>query len=400
MISPRCHEPVGTESLFRKHAPFVARLLARLGVAGDELDDAVQEVFLVVHRHGGYMPGPATPAGYLASIAVRVAASRRRRVRRSRERASAVAPDDVSALSGDPVRSLEAREELAGVQEALDHLDPDLRMTLVLAELEGESCKEIAAMMRVPVGTVYWRLHRARKTFRVAMGTPTAEGEGDAMQAARAQSLAVYDIAAGLSRLRGALHVGAAGAKAALFPAWLSAAGFAHPAVLSVVATVALLPGTPPSATSHEGAPATHAAVAARAAPELRLAPAPAFAPAFAPAPAPPRSFTISTPPPHSLDPAAGAKPPTDAMGEIQAVAAAEQLLANSPARALALVQGDAARFAGGYLEEERRYIAVVALFKLGRNDEARAQAARFVADYPDGPYSGRIRSVARGHGG
>ena len=41
-----------------------------------------------------------------------------------------------------------------------------------------------------------------------------------------------------------------------------------------------------------------------------------------------------------------------------------------------------------------RRYIGVVALFKLGRLDEARAQAAVFLKDYPDGPYSPRVQAA------
>src|SRR5580658_1699280 len=97
-------EPVTTEDLFRAHAPFVARFLTRLGVCPSDLDDAVQEVFLVAHRNGGYLPGPATPTGYLASIAVRAAASYRRRGRKGLDRRSDVVPDEVSSAGLDPAR--------------------------------------------------------------------------------------------------------------------------------------------------------------------------------------------------------------------------------------------------------------------------------------------------------
>ena len=216
-------DPVTTEDLFRAHAPFVARFLTRLGVWPDELDDAVQEVFLVAHRNGGYVPGPATPTGYLASIAVRAAASYRRRGRTRRERRSEVAPDEVSSTGLDPSRSLEVQQSLAELQGALDGLEPNLRATLVLAELEGESCTSIAATMQIPVGTVYWRLHRARKTFRqaienrraverhaqgLAAGALLFARPADVLEAGRVHPGVRFDLASALARFREAVRAG------------------------------------------------------------------------------------------------------------------------------------------------------------------------------------------------
>ena len=250
-------EPVSTEDLFRAHASFVARFLTRLGVPRDELDDAVQEVFVVVHRNGGYRPGPATPTGYLASIALRAASSHRRRGRKRRERRSEVSPDDVSSAGLDPARSLEVQQSLDELQGALDQLDPDLRATLVLAELEGESCLSIAAAMQIAVGTVYWRLHRARKTFRQAIESRrVAERHAEGLPAgallfgrpikalldtARAHPGVGFDASSALARLREALRSGVS------IPPWsagVTRAGFASgvgltaPAILSAVVMV------------------------------------------------------------------------------------------------------------------------------------------------------------------
>jgi outer membrane protein assembly factor BamD (BamD/ComL family) len=85
----------------------------------------------------------------------------------------------------------------------------------------------------------------------------------------------------------------------------------------------------------------------------------------------------------------------TDDMEEMRQVAAAQNLLDSDPARALGLVREGEARFAAGYLREERRYIGIAALFKLGRADEARAEAARFIRDYPGGPFTQRVRTAA-----
>lgn len=155
-----------TDELFRKHAPFVARLLLRLGVPAREIDDVVQQVFLVAHKNGGYVAGPATPTSYLGAIAVKAASSARRRDGAQRRRQAGYSPELLASSGRDPVTLLEVRSELLQLQAALDEMDPDLRAVLVLTELEGESCASIAASQGIPVGTVYWRAHRARKQFR------------------------------------------------------------------------------------------------------------------------------------------------------------------------------------------------------------------------------------------
>ncbi len=112
-------------NLFRAHAAFVASFLFRLGLEPSEIEDAVQEVFLIAHRQGGYHP----------------------------------ATDDL------PFEEVEARQI---VQRILDQMDPERRAVLILFELEGEPCDSIAAALGVEVGTVYSRLHRARQEFQRA----------------------------------------------------------------------------------------------------------------------------------------------------------------------------------------------------------------------------------------
>lgn len=83
-----------------------------------------------------------------------------------------------------------------------------------------------------------------------------------------------------------------------------------------------------------------------------------------------------------------------DDLIEMQQVARAEQLLQHSPARALALVREGEERFAQGYFQQERAYIAIMALIRLGRIDEARARAAGFAQRFPALPYGARVRSA------
>lgn len=172
--------PIPTERLFRDHAAFVASFLRKLGVRPADVDDAVQEVFLVAHQKS-YLPGPATPRSWLGAIAWRVA-SARRRAASQRE-----IPDDsgiqrLSSAAPSPAANAESRQALALAVRALGTLDEEHRVPFILYELEGESCASIAAGLGVPVGTIYSRLHNARQRFLTAHaeaeGTPERH-EGD-----------------------------------------------------------------------------------------------------------------------------------------------------------------------------------------------------------------------------
>ena len=170
-------EPVDAGSLYRAHAPFVARFLSRMGVAAQDLEDLVQEVFLVAHRRGGFIPGPAGPTTWLAEIALRVASQKRRATRRRPEDPDPAALAHVPARERSPADSLHSAERLARVQKLLDSLDLDHRAVFVLFEIEGQDCAAIAAGLGVPIGTVHSRLHEARRKFEKAHARLAAREE-------------------------------------------------------------------------------------------------------------------------------------------------------------------------------------------------------------------------------
>lgn len=160
---------LSSADLFKQYAGFVAGFLLRMGVARADLDDVIQEVFLVAHKLGGYSPGPAKPSTYLANIAFRAATSHRRKrqvrafVRTNEELAGAAGVD-----FHDPERAAESQHELRMLQAALDRLDDDKRAIFIMAEINGETVVAIAAGLGIPVDTAYSRLRAARKLFQEA----------------------------------------------------------------------------------------------------------------------------------------------------------------------------------------------------------------------------------------
>ena len=72
----------------------------------------------------------------------------------------------------DPRPALQARVD---VEQALAGISEAKRVALLLAEVEGLSCAEIAAALGIPIGTVWTRLHAARRELRHALGEPEVE---------------------------------------------------------------------------------------------------------------------------------------------------------------------------------------------------------------------------------
>ena len=169
-LNERGRAPIPAADLFRQHGSFVARFVIRYGVPLGDVDDVVQEVFLIAHAHGGYRIGPAKPKGWLAAIAVRVATTHRRKLQ---TRAFARGHGELVGEAHDDGPTPEVRvaldREMLRLHAALQTLAPEHRLTFILYELEDEPCSSIAAATGVPVGTVHSHLHLARRRLREAL---------------------------------------------------------------------------------------------------------------------------------------------------------------------------------------------------------------------------------------
>jgi len=164
------------------HEGMVFNLAARLLGDPEEARDVAQEVFLQVYRTLGRFEGRSSLKTWIYRIVVNQSHNRRRWWRRRRKDRScpldALTPSDEARLAEQapgegPHERLERRERARAVQTALLALSFEHRAVLLLREVEGLSCEEIAGTLSLPPGTVKSRLSRAREALRGAL----ADGE-------------------------------------------------------------------------------------------------------------------------------------------------------------------------------------------------------------------------------
>jgi RNA polymerase sigma-70 factor (ECF subfamily) len=158
-------EPVALEvrTIYREQARFVWLSLQRLGIHPSDLDDIAQDVFMIVHRRLDTFDRRARISTWLFGICMRVAANYRRRRRWTHEVLSGGFEDERPATLTAADDILVRREQRELAERALNRLEVAKRATFVMFEIESLSCNEIADLMNVPVGTVYSRLHSARR---------------------------------------------------------------------------------------------------------------------------------------------------------------------------------------------------------------------------------------------
>lgn len=152
--------------LYREHGPMVRGALRQLGVPLASLEDATQDVFVVLHRRAAEFDRERSMKNWLWGIARGVASTYRRGDRR-RNRLIGELPRERATESLD--RELARGEAVEILDRFLGQLDPDKCAVFVLAEIEGRSGPEISRMLEVNVNTVYARLRSARRCFHDAV---------------------------------------------------------------------------------------------------------------------------------------------------------------------------------------------------------------------------------------
>lgn len=152
---------------YEQHFDMVWCGLRSLGVRDGQLDDASQDVFLVVHRRLGDFAGRSTLKTWIYGIVVKVAKD----YRRLEKRKGGLSPVDfdITDLGPNPEDHAGEAQSRRALATLLETLDEDKREVFVLAEIEELTAPEIAEALELNLNTVYSRLRAARREFEAAI---------------------------------------------------------------------------------------------------------------------------------------------------------------------------------------------------------------------------------------
>lgn len=166
-------------SLFEEHADFVARTLRRLGVPDADVEDALQEVFLLAQSKL-HVIIQGKERAFLFGVARSRASSVRRSISRTIRRIDrAHEGEETTEPAPDSGARVEQQHARAVLDTILDTMAFDLRTVFVLHELEEMELPEIAELLAIPLGTATSRLRRGREKFEAQAALVRASLAGD-----------------------------------------------------------------------------------------------------------------------------------------------------------------------------------------------------------------------------
>jgi len=164
MVVPQARAQVSRrerlQALYEAHHDPVWRLLRGIGLDEARASDATHQVFLVAMERLDDIREESERA-FLCSAAIRIA--KKLGSRQGREGLVEELPEVQGGQQPDEVLDQERQRRL--LERFLAKLTEDLRVALVLHEIEGYTQKEIAQMLDIPEGTAASRLRRAREAF-------------------------------------------------------------------------------------------------------------------------------------------------------------------------------------------------------------------------------------------
>lgn len=377
------------EALYREHHGFVWSSLVRLGVPGSAVDDACQDVFLIVFRRLDDFEGRSEIRTWLFAIARRVAFRHRRGAQRAERKARALAAEPQRLISLEEL--FEKRRAADLVLEAMDGLDEDKRAAMVMHVLEGMSGPQVAATLGLPVDTAYSRIKAGRRVLRARLSALGVTDDPRVYEAARRQT---RPSAGARRRVAALLAARLATSPFVAATAWKVAAVAAAAGAIGLVGARFL--ESPPSR-----APAAAAAVSATTEVE------PAAPPVVASPPAKPVVVAAAADPQPSParvmeKPRAAPAPVRDDLAdrlreEVALIGGVKAALDDGrPSDAMKTLDDHARRFPEGELVLERRGYRAIALCSLGKDAQGRGAGRTFVKRHPGSTLAGRV-SVACG---
>jgi RNA polymerase sigma-70 factor (ECF subfamily) len=171
VVAPIAHAAPDAASEFESHMLESGTLAFRVAYSvlrnREDAEDVAQDAFVRAHQRFALLRDRARFRAWLVRMTWRLALDRRRAEGRRAARhvkAGGDGRDEARAEEG-----MIAQERSVRLWAAIDGLPATLRLPVVLANLEGHGLGEVAALLRVPVGTVKSRLFEARRRLREAL---------------------------------------------------------------------------------------------------------------------------------------------------------------------------------------------------------------------------------------
>jgi RNA polymerase sigma-70 factor (ECF subfamily) len=160
-------EPLTVEQIYDRYFPFVWRSLQHLGVTPQQLDDAAQDVFVVVFNKLDDFEGRSSLKTWIFGIVHLIALSYFRREQRAQQHDPLL--NEIASRQRGPGETLGFNEDAAFLQSVLDTLDEGQRAAFVMADIEEMTAPEISAALGVKLNTVYSRVRLARRALARAL---------------------------------------------------------------------------------------------------------------------------------------------------------------------------------------------------------------------------------------
>lgn len=159
----RCGDSAALAEVYSRYAPSLMRLCWRLLQSREDAEDAVHDVFVGLPEALRSYDERGNFDSWLKRITARLAISRIRACKNSRQQSL----DDYPLIESRD--RADERAESAPIQQAVDSLSEQLRLVFVLKVMEGHSHAEISSLLGISRPASEVRLHRAIRALRIAL---------------------------------------------------------------------------------------------------------------------------------------------------------------------------------------------------------------------------------------
>lgn len=156
------------EEICEQYFEFVWKCARAFGATAQDVDDVVQDVFMVVHRRRADLTEESLTRSWIYGITRRVVSSHRRRWR-DRGKGAQTEVDALESSDRSPLTAAENKVRLRVLSTLLERLDEKKREVFILSEILEMNGPEIAEALGIPLNTAYSRLRAARTEFDEAV---------------------------------------------------------------------------------------------------------------------------------------------------------------------------------------------------------------------------------------